>query len=145
MRRAACICVTTRSYPRTSSARCAIRPETTHRSLVRKLATFCLPLLLIYPVSLSSRIQASTNGTPVLPSHHLLARSSGSSQLGVRQSPLGRSLAGYVEIWSENPRGSKREENAEREYLNVVYWKKSRQRSSKRIPKPNGCQLGTDH
>ena len=40
------------------------------RSLVKKLATFCLPLLDINPVALISLILASTNGTPVLPSFH---------------------------------------------------------------------------
>ena len=39
-------------------------------TLTRKLATFWRPLLDIQPDSLSSRMLASTNGTPVLPSAH---------------------------------------------------------------------------
>jgi len=38
------------------------------RSLVRKLATFCRPLFDMKPVAASSRMLASTKGTPVLPS-----------------------------------------------------------------------------
>lgn len=41
-----------------------------HPPFVRNEATFCLPLLLIKPVALSSRMLASTNGNPVKPVRH---------------------------------------------------------------------------
>ena len=55
----------------------------TNKSLTKKLATFCLPRLLIQPVCTSSRMFASINGTPVRPSHQRRAGSSESSRLAL--------------------------------------------------------------
>ena len=96
----------------------------THRSLVKKLATFCLDRLLMYPVSRSSIIAASMNGTPVRPSHHRLATSSLSAKFGfTHSSTFGRASAGYVEIWLENPVASNNEEGLTAAYWYTTNWK----------------------
>lgn len=47
-------------------------------TLVSKLATFCRPRLLIHPVAASSRMVASTNGSPVCSSSRWWGKGSGS-------------------------------------------------------------------
>lgn len=54
----------TRRYSNHSAPILQSRP----RSFVRKLATFCLPLLDMKPVIANSLMLASTKGTPVRPS-----------------------------------------------------------------------------